>query len=125
MYICMLMMLNSLSQIKVNCNLILARWSLLLTIVSYLLPLLSVNVFPLSVYKGSVSNDYFLGDCAILCTSTVKDLGILISSDLKWSPHIAQVVSNTSFCSHRILKTFSSKNIWTLIKAFVIYLCSI
>ena len=32
--------------------------------------------------EGSVNNDNFLGDCAILCTSTVKDLGILISSDL-------------------------------------------
>ena len=70
--------------------------------------------------KGSVNNNYFLGDCAILCTSSVTDLGILISSDLKWSPHIAQMVSNASF-SHRILKTFSTKNIWTLMKAFVIY----
>ena len=71
--------------------------------------------------KGSVNNNYFLGDRAILCTYTVKGLGILISSDLNWSPHIAQIVSNASFCSHRILKTFSSKNIWTLVKAFVTY----
>ena len=51
----------------------------------------------------------------------MKDLGILISSDLKWSPQIAQIVSNASFCSHCILKTFFSKNIWTLMKAFVAY----
>ena len=51
----------------------------------------------------------------------MKDLGILISGDLKRSPHIAQIVSNASFSSHRILKTFSSKNIWTLVKAFVTY----
>ena len=47
--------------------------------------------------KGNVNNDYFLGDSAISCTSTVKDLGILISSDFKWSPYIAQIVSNTLF----------------------------
>ena len=51
----------------------------------------------------------------------MKDLDILIFGVLKWSPHIAQIVSNASFCSHRILKTFSSKNIWTLMKAFATY----
>ena len=74
--------------------------------------------------KGSVNNNYFLGDRAILCTSTVKDLGILISSDLKWSPHIAQIVRNALFCSHHIWKTFSNKNIWTLMKAFVTHVQS-
>ena len=48
-YICMLMMPNSLARTKVNCNLILARCSLLPTIVSYLLPQLSLNIFLLNV----------------------------------------------------------------------------
>ena len=71
--------------------------------------------------KSSVNNDYFLGDCVIPCTFTVRDLGILISSDLKWSHHIAQIVNRDSLCSYRIIKTISSKNIWTLMKAFVTY----
>ena len=69
MYSCVLMMPNSLAQTKVNCNLILTRWNLLLTIVSYLLPLLSVKNLPIK-RKGSVNNNYFLGDCAIPCTFT-------------------------------------------------------
>ena len=103
-----------------NCNLILARRSLLPTIVSYFLPQPSVNIF-LLIVKAVLITITFLGDCAILCTSTVKDLGVLISHDLTWSPNIAQIVSNASFCFYRVLKTFSSKNIWTLMKAFVTY----
>ena len=54
------------------------------------------------------------------CTS-VKDLGVSISDDLKWSFHIAQSRGVASICTYCILKCFSSKNIWTLRKAFVRY----
>ena len=54
------------------------------------------------------------------CTS-VKDLGVFISNDLKWSFHIAQIRGVASICSNHILKRFSSRNIRTLRKAFVTY----
>ena len=50
----------------------------------------------------------------------VKNLGIFISSNLKWSHH---VYSTASVCSYQILQAFSSKNVRTLLKAFITYVC--
>ena len=54
---------------------------------------------------------------------TVKDLGVLISYNLKWSQHIHHIRSTASVCAYQILRAFSSKNVWTLRKAFITYVC--
>ena len=48
----------------------------------------------------------------------MKDLSVMISSNLKWSCHISQIVSFALTCSYRILKSISGSNIWTLLTAY-------
>ena len=48
----------------------------------------------------------------------MKDLGVMISSNLKWSCHISQIVSFALTCSYRSLKSISGSNIWTLLTAY-------
>ena len=45
----------------------------------------------------------------------VKDFGIFIFSNLKWSQHIHHIYSIAFVCSYQILRAFSSKNVWTLL----------
>ena len=73
-------------------------------------------------HKRSIQNNqYFISNNVISTCTSVKDLDVSISNDLKWSFHIAQIRGVASICSYRILKCFSSRNIWTLRKAFVTY----
>ena len=48
-------------------------------------------------------------------------MGVLISSDLKWCSHISRVVNIASAFVYCILQTFSTKNVWTLVKAYTTY----
>ena len=67
------------------------------------------------------SNSFFAGSLNIKTVSVVKDLGIYISDKLKWSYHISHIHRNACLCSHQILLSFSTKNIWILVKAFITY----
>ena len=52
---------------------------------------------------------------------TVKDLGVFVTSNLKWNYHIQTIVTNALTKSYQILRSFSSKNIWILRKAYLVY----
>ena len=52
----------------------------------------------------------------------VKDLGVYVSSNLKWSKHISFICNQAKIVSYRILKSFRTKNIWTFIKLFKTYI---
>ena len=66
---------------------------------------------------------FFAGSRNIKIVSVVIDLGIYISTgnNLKWSDHISHIHRNASLCSYQILRSFSTKNIWILLKAFSTY----
>ena len=51
----------------------------------------------------------------------VKDLGINISSSLKWKSHIDIVRRRAFQRCYLIFRVFSSENIWIYIKAYKIY----
>ena len=67
------------------------------------------------------SNSFFAGSLNIKTVSVVKDLGVYISDNVKWSYHISHIHRNASLCSYQILRSFSTKNIWILLKAFNTY----
>ena len=46
----------------------------------------------------------------------MKDLGIIISDNLKWQNHINYIYNKAALSSYQILKSFNSKNIWILKK---------
>ena len=50
-----------------------------------------------------------------------RDLGIYITKDLKWELHINRIAKQASFASYRIIKSFHSKNVWTLLKLYKCY----
>jgi hypothetical protein len=54
-------------------------------------------------------------------TNTVRDLGITISDDLKWSPYIEKIRSKANILSHIILRTFSPINTHLLVNLYKIY----
>ena len=67
------------------------------------------------------NNTYVLCNKNISTCSTVCDLGIYISSDLKWHSHISSVTAKASARAYQILHSFSSNNVWILLKAYTTY----
>lgn len=56
--------------------------------------------------------------------SQIKDLGIIISHNLKWHDHISHIYKKASLCSYQIFKSFRTKNIWVLLKLYKVYIRS-
>ena len=75
----------------------------------------------LTIAKKNTNNVFFLEGQQISKINQVKDLGVVVSSDLKWSHHITQLRSKGYARCYQILKSFRSRNIWTYIKAYVTY----
>ena len=63
--------------------------------------------------------EYYIDNTAVCRVSTVRDLGIIISNDLKWSSHISHIVAKVSCCSYQILRSFTTNNVWILLKAYI------
>ena len=68
-----------------------------------------------------INNTYVLCNKNIFICSTVCDLGIYISSDLKWHSHISTITAKASARAYQILHSFSSNNFWILLKAYTTY----
>ena len=75
----------------------------------------------LCISRSHCSNSVFAGSLNIKTVSVVKDLGVYIIDNLKWSYHISHIHRHASLCSYQILRSFSPKNIWILPKAFNTY----
>ena len=67
------------------------------------------------------SFSFKLGDFIIQHKSTVRDLGVEVDEKLSFSNHVSNIVMNASQRSHLILRSFTSKNPASLIRAFKIY----
>ena len=44
-----------------------------------------------------------------------------MSDNLKWSCHVSHIYNVGSMCAFQVLHSFSSRNIWTLLKAYTTY----
>ena len=51
-----------------------------------------------------------------------KDLGILVSNDLKWSKHISSITHLASITSYQLRRFIKTKNIWTWIQLYKTYI---
>ena len=65
--------------------------------------------------------DFYLNTTQVSHCDNVKDLGVIISSDLKWSSHVNYIHKSASATSYQIFKAFKTTNIWTLLKLFTTY----
>ena len=66
--------------------------------------------------------NFMLDNHQLASTSSIRDLGIHISSDLKWGNHIYSIYNKASVISYQILKTFQCKNLSTLLNLYKIYI---
>ena len=58
---------------------------------------------------------------AIPKTNKVRDLGITISNDLRWTPYIENIRSKANILSHLILRSFSPTNTQLLVNLYKTY----
>ena len=75
----------------------------------------------LAVGKATRNHNYLINDQEVDQCSSVKDLGVTIMEDLKWTHHINTIKSQAFRKCFHILKSFHSKNIWTLLKAYLVF----
>jgi hypothetical protein len=75
----------------------------------------------LTISSRDTDERFYLGGHCISKSFAVTDLGIRITSDLKWSQHISIIRSKGCARCYQILRSFRSKNIWTYVKAYTIY----
>ena len=80
--------------------------------------------FILNINKPNCSDNpqFFINGNLLESKQVVKDLGVYISSNLKWSNHINYICHQANIISYRILKTFRTQKIWTFIKLFKTYI---
>jgi hypothetical protein len=62
-----------------------------------------------------------LGENKLSMVDDVKDLGITMDNKLKFILHINHMIAKAFNRSNLILKCFLSKNVETLIRAFIVY----
>jgi hypothetical protein len=68
--------------------------------------------------------DYFLNGTALSSVSCVKDLGVLISNNLKFSAHIDQLCVNALRTVNLIYRVFTCRNVKLLVCAYISFVRS-
>ena len=71
--------------------------------------------------KSNLKRQYFLNNMPIPETNCVKDLGIMIDSNLSFNAHIEKIFKSANLKSHQLLRVLKTKNLRTLIFAYKIY----
>jgi hypothetical protein len=71
--------------------------------------------------RANVNNLYTMGATNIPVVRMVKDLGITISADLSFSPHITQITKNAFARINLIFRAFTTRDINCLLKAYIAY----
>lgn len=75
----------------------------------------------ITISKTNNKTDFYIDNTQVQHSTSVKDLGVTISNDLKWAEHVHNIKSKAiGRCKH-ILRSFNSHNVWTLLKAYVVY----
>ena len=72
--------------------------------------------------RNKVTTNFYIGNQCIPKVKHVRDLGVTISQDLKWSTHIHKIRSKSNILSHIILRTFSPSNYKLLVNLFKTYI---
>ena len=75
----------------------------------------------LCISKQQPSVVFNINGKTISTSKEIVDLGITLSSNLKWNAHIAQIKSKAFVRAFQIFNSFSTKNPWTLKKAYMTF----
>ena len=71
--------------------------------------------------KADISKSISINDTKLSTTTFIKDLGVYISHDLKWTHHVNYIYRNASVCSYQLYKSVKTRNIWIWVKLFKTY----
>ena len=75
----------------------------------------------ITIHKFRANANFSIGDTDVHEVSLVRDLGVYISSDLKWETHINKIKAKAHQRSYLILKSFQTKDVWLLLRAYITY----
>ena len=78
----------------------------------------------LKIKKNSVLDDhhFHIKNHCLDEVPSIKDLGVVVSNDLKWASHVNRITNLASVTSYQLFKSMKSKNIWTWMKLFNSYI---
>lgn len=74
---------------------------------------------------GNRHYDYKIGNTSLKSESVIRDLGVLVTPSLKYSEHVADVVSRASRRYNWLLRSFNVKNVDLYMKLFNTYVMPI
>ena len=72
--------------------------------------------------RDHVSNTFYINGVTIQKLQSVKDLGIIINDDLKWTNNVNLIAMKASRVSNLLLRTFKSKNLLLYRSLFTTYI---
>ena len=72
--------------------------------------------------RNKIVHNFHINNEAIPKVEQVRDLGVMISDQLKWTKHINKIRSKSNILSHIILRTFSPNNTSLLVNLFKTYI---
>ena len=75
----------------------------------------------ITISKTTERHPIRIGATYLNDTTMVKDLGVHITKNLKWTEHIIKIKNKAMQKCYQILRSFSSKNVWILLKAYVTF----
>jgi hypothetical protein len=75
----------------------------------------------LHIGRGSLGHTYSMGQTEISTVDSVKDLGVTISADLRFSLHVANITKQAFQRLNLIFRTFCSRDVDCLVKAYITY----
>ena len=75
----------------------------------------------ISKHKFDTPPVFQINNTTVQNTESMKDLGIIISDNLKWHNHINYLYNKAALSSYHILQSFRTKNVWVLKKLFITY----
>ena len=74
------------------------------------------------ISRKETNSSFTIDDVPIATFEEAVDLGVLVSSNLKWGSHIAAIKTKAFVRCYQILKSFATKNIWVLKKIYITYI---
>ena len=96
------------------------------TIEHYQLKLAPQKCFVLPIAKKNDTtpqlHTFHINSSPLSLESSTKDLGVIIHTELKWENHVKKISRQSTILSYQILKSFKTKNIWTLLSLYKSYI---
>jgi ribonucleases P/MRP protein subunit RPP40 len=106
------------SSITLQCNLdIFSTWCL-----DWQISINAEKCSVLHIGKDNPMSMYYVNDVAITSKSVERDLGYMLSVDLKPSAHIQSIVGKSLLKANLIFKVFHCKDVEFLVKMYIIYI---